>query len=43
MMHLKHLLMRLLIWNKKRYHPEKHYLRGPGPACQKTQETKQFN
>ena len=35
-MNLKQLFSRLLFWNKDRYHPEKHYLRGPGPAYRKT-------
>ena len=36
-MTLKDFFMRLFGLDKERYHPEKHYLRGPGPACQKSQ------
>ncbi|WP_293293470.1 hypothetical protein [Oricola sp.] len=27
--------MRGLVW--RQYHPERHYMRGPGPACAKRQ------
>ncbi len=39
-MNLKSFFDWLFQRNKDHYHPEKHYLRGPGPACEKLNRDK---